>query len=367
MTQAAHPRDNVLEFGSARSGPSRRILVVDDEETIRIALSKFLRSRGYHVQVADSSAAALTALGEMEYALMLCDVRMPGVSGLEMLPQALARHPDMAVIMITAVNDAPTATEALSCGAYDYLMKPVELNDLLRAVERALHKRDLLIQNRRVEELIRDEVAQRTFELEQEQQALRSLTVSIAEALINAMEAKDMYLRGHSHRVAELAASIADVMQLDVDTVEAVRLAGRLCDVGKIGTRESVLNKPGALTPEEFEHVKDHVRVSMEILAPLHHLGAALEFIQDHHERFDGTGYPRGLRGEEISIGGRIIAAADAFSALTARRAYRDLMTPDETIEHLAAHAGALLDPVVYDALRTVVSRRQSLVFIDEA
>ncbi|MGH7719489.1 MAG: HD-GYP domain-containing protein, partial [Gemmatimonadaceae bacterium] len=232
--------------------------------------------------------------------------------------------------------------------------------------QRALHKRDLAIENRRVEVLIREEVAQRTAELEQEKQALRSLTVSIAESLINAMEAKDMYLRGHSQRVAELAASIADLMALDEDTVEAVRLAGRLCDVGKIGTRESVLNKPGALTPDEFEHVKDHVRVSMEILSPLKHLAATLKFVQDHHERFDGSGYPRRLAGEQISIGGRILAAADAFAALTSKRAYRESMTPAETVTYLEKHSGGLLDPKVYAALRTVVTRRRSLVYIDE-
>src|SRR6185312_1236651 len=129
-----------------------------------------------------------------------------------------------------------------------------------------------------------------------------------------------------------LAASIADGMSLDPDAVEAVRMAGHLHDVGKIGIREEVLNKPGALTPEEFAHVKDHVRVGMEILAPLKHLGVALQYVQDHHEHYDGSGYPRGLVGQAISIGGRILAAADAFDALTSRRAYREPLSPRETV-----------------------------------
>ena len=228
-----------------------------------------------------------------------------------------------------------------------------------------MHKRTLQIEQQRVERLIREEVALRTAELEREQQALRDLTMNIARSLINAMEAKDLYLRGHSQRVAELGASIAEQLGLDADTVEQVRLAGQLHDVGKIGIRESVLNKPGKLTAEEFEHVKDHVRMSMEILAPLNHLKTVLAFVQDHHEHWDGQGYPRQLRGDEISIGGRILAAADAYEAVTSTRAYRDAMSPEQALAHLATLSGSLLDPIVYDALRTVVERGRTLTFIE--
>jgi cyclic di-GMP phosphodiesterase len=344
---------------------AKRLLVVDDEESIRTVLGRFLRARGYEVVTADSAAAALDMLGSQRFLLALCDIRMPGMSGLELLPQARSVDPDLAVVMLTAVNDAPTATEALTHGALDYLMKPIELTDLESAVQRALHKRDLLIQQRAVERKIREEVVLRTAELEQEKAALRNLTVSVAETLINAMEAKDIYLLGHSQRVAELASSIATQLELSEDTVEQIRIAGRLHDVGKIGIRESVLNKPGSLTAEEFEHIKDHVRIGMEILAPLTHLGLALQYVQDHHEHWDGTGYPRGLAGTDISIGGRILAAADAFDALTSRRAYREPMSPEDTVAFLSKHVGRLLDPDVFAAMRTVVSRKRTLVFID--
>jgi len=344
----------------------KRLLVVDDEDSIRAALSRFLSTRGFEVENAASGQAALRLLGREHFTVMLCDVRMPGMTGLDVLHQALAHDPDLAVVMLTAVNDAVTATEALAGGAFDYLVKPVELNQLEGALERALHKRTLVLEQRRVEHLIRDEVAIRTRELEHEQAALRSLTVSVAETLINAMEAKSIYLRGHSQRVAELSASIADGMSLDADTVEAVRMAGHLHDVGKIGIREEVLNKPGKLTPEEFAHVKDHVRIGMEILAPLQHLGVVLDYIHDHHEHVDGGGYPRGLAGGAISLGGRILCAADTFDALTSRRAYRDPMSPRETVDYLAKSVGQLLDPTVYDVLRSVVLRRKTLVFIDD-
>ena len=335
----------------------RRILVVDDEATIRLALSRFLRTRGFDVETAESGTLALESLVGSRFSLMLCDLRMPGVSGLDVVPRALAIDPDLGIIMLTAVNDASSATDALSSGAFDYLTKPVELPDLQASVERALTRRLRAMERRAVDRLIREEVAMRTRDLEREKAALRELTVSVAETLINAMEAKDIYLRGHSHRVAELGAAIATEIGLADDVVELVRTAGRLHDVGKIGIREAVLNKDGPLTVEEFSHVKDHVRIGIEILAPLQHLGAALDFIQDHHEHWEGSGYPRGLAGDAITIGGRVLTAADAFDALTSERAYRDPMTPSSTLDYLRTQTGRLLDPHIYDALGTVIRR----------
>lgn len=360
------PLDSDNPSHGAGSDTSARVLVVDDEEPIRTAVARFLRNCGYQVDCAGSGSDAIALLAREKFTLMLCDIRMPGMTGLTLLDHATARDTDLAVVMLSAVNDAATATDSLAKGAYDYLVKPVELPHLREAVERALHRRTLRLEQRRVEQLIRDEVAMRTTELEREQEALRSMTVNIAETLINAMEAKSIYLRGHSQRVAEMAVSIADAMRLDADTIEAVRLAGRLHDVGKIGIREDVLDKPDRLTPEEFDHVKDHVRIGMEILAPLKHLGVVLDYIRDHHEHYDGSGYPNGIAGERISLGGRILAAADAFDALTSKRAYRDPMTPHDTIEYLGKKTGTLLDSAVYDALREVVLRGKTLVFIDD-
>ncbi len=337
--------------------PLRRILVVDDESTIRLALSRFLRSRGFEVEVAESGATALEQLRNGKFTLMLCDLRMPGLSGLDTVPKALSIDEDLGVIMLTAVNDAASATEAHSSGALDYLIKPVELPDLESAVERAMLRRNQNIRRRANDRLIREEVALRTVELEQEKRALRNLTVSIAETLINAMEAKDLYLRGHSHRVAELGAHIGMELGLDMAYIERLRLAGRLHDVGKIGIREAVLNKAGPLTEAEFAHVKDHVRFGVEILRPLQHLGEVLDYVQDHHEHWDGSGYPRALCGADIALGGRILTAADAFDALTSKRAYRDPMAPSTTLDYLHTQAGRLLEPRIYEALRDVVTR----------
>jgi HD-GYP domain-containing protein (c-di-GMP phosphodiesterase class II) len=155
-------------------------------------------------------------------------------------------------------------------------------------------------------------------------------------------------------------------MGLSDDVVEDVRLAGRLHDVGKIGIREDVLNKAGSLTQDEFAHIKEHVRIGMGILEPLGHLGQVLTFVQDHHERWDGTGYPAGRQGEDISIGGRILYVADAFDALTSRRAYREAMSEEDTLALMELHDGRHTDPRVLAALRSLLARREALVFIEE-
>ncbi len=343
-------------------GPeTRRLLVVDDEETIRLALSKFLRSRGFDAETAESGEAALAHLHEGRFSLMLCDIRMPGMSGLDLVPKARALHPDLAVIMLSAVNDVPTASESIAVGAMEYLTKPVDLQDLLAAIERVAHRRDLAVEQRNVERLIDAEVARRTAELERERATVVASAIDAIAHLVAMHEAKDPFLSGTSIRVSALARAIAEAMSLDPAQVEQVAVAARLHDVGKIALRESVQNKPGALSPEEYEHVKDHVRVGLEILTPLTQLREVLDFVRDHHEHWDGTGYPRGAMGDQISLGGRILCCADAFIALTSRRAYRPAMAIDDTVDYLAAHAGGLLDPSVYAALQTVVAERRVL------
>ena len=357
---------NPIDTRGLAAGP--RVLVVDDEDALRSAVSRFLELCGYEVHGAESGAAALALRDAMPFAAMVCDIRMPGISGLDLLPRARAMVPDLAVVMLTASTEATTATQALLAGASNYLTKPFDLTALQSALVRALDQRTMVREQRRIDVLIREEVALRTQELEREKRALRGLTVSVAETLVNAMEAKDVYLRGHSQRVADLAASIADRLGLDPDTVEHVRLAGRLHDMGKIGISEAVLNKPARLTPEEFEQVKEHVKIGLDILSPLRHLGVVLDYVRDHHEHWDGSGYPRGIAGEDISIGGRILTAADAFDALTSLRAYREPMEAAAVIEMLGAReVGRLLDPRIFAVLRDVTLDRRApvLTFID--
>ena len=343
------------------------ILVVDDEEPIRNALKKFLAQQQFSVYAAGSGDEALSELRRHKIALMLCDIRMPGTSGIDLVPQAIEIEPDLAILMLTAVNDATSAALCMQRGAMDYLTKPIELADLGRAVQRALKRREMLLENRELNRWLKEEVTTRTAELHRERQKLERISVATLEALVNALEAKDPYMRGHSARVADLAATIAAELGLSDEEVERVRVAGRLHDVGKIGTREAVLNKQGPLTPEEFEHVKQHVLIGSQILAPLPHLQPSIAMVRSHHERWDGAGYPDGLRGEEIPVGARVIGAAEVYDALCTSRPYQDKMTPEETVKRMAEMSGSVLDPKVYEALARVVSRRHTLVFLDDA
>ncbi len=342
------------------------VLVVDDEEPIRNALRKFLKQQQFEVYSAGSGDEALAQLRLHKVALMLSDIRMPGTSGVDLVPQALEIEPDLAILMLTAVNDATSAALCMQRGAMDYLTKPIELADLGRAVQRALKRREMQLENRELNQWLKEEVTTRTAELQRERHRLERVSTATLEALVNALEAKDPYLRGHSARVADFSANIAAELTLPEEDVERVRMAGRLHDLGKIGTREGVTNKEGPLTPEEFEHVKQHVIIGAQILAPLTHLGDVVSMVRSHHERWDGTGYPEGLRGEEIPMGGRVIAAAEVYDALTTSRPYQDRMTPEQAIERLADLSGTVLDPKVFEALTRIVGRRQTLVFLDE-
>ena len=347
------------------SGPLQ-VLVVDDEEPVRNALRKYLLQQQFEVYAAGSGEEALQQLRRHRIALMLCDIRMPGTSGVDLVPQALDTEPDLAILMLTAVNDAATAALCMQRGAMDYLTKPVELEDLGRAVQRALKRRGTLLENRQLNQWLKEEVTTKTAELQRERMKLESLSVATLEALVNALEAKDPYMRGHSARIADLSATIAHQLGLPDDHVEQVRIAGRLHDIGKIGTREAVLNKDGPLTPDEFEHVKQHVVIGSQILAPLAHLGIIIGGVRSHHERWDGHGYPDGISGEAISIAARIVAAAEVFDALSTSRPYQETMTPEQAVERMADLAGTVLDPKIFEALAAVVARRRTLVFLDE-
>ena len=342
------------------------VLVVDDEEPIRNALRKYLKQQQFEVFAASSADEALEQLRLHKVALMLSDIRMPGTSGVDLVPQALEIEPDLAILMLTAVNDATSAALCMQRGAMDYLTKPIELADLGRAVQRALKRREMQLESRHLNQWLKEEVTTRTAELQRQQHRMERISTATLEALVNALEAKDPYLRGHSARVADLSANIATELALGEEVVDRVRVAGRLHDLGKIGTRDAVVNKEGPLTAEEFEHVKQHVIIGAQILAPLVHLGDIVAMVKSHHERYDGTGYPDGLRGEEVPLGGRIIAAAEVYDALTTARPYQEKMTPEQAVERMADLSGTVLDAKVYDALVRIVGRRQTLVFLDE-
>ena len=343
------------------------LLVVDDEESIRNALRRFLVQQGFEVAVAATGEEALGILQRQKVTGMLLDVNLPGINGVELVPQIIELEPSIAILMLTAVNDATSAALCMQRGAFDYLIKPIDLGHLGRAIHHALQRRHTYLEGQQINQWLKDEVTARVAERRLEQANQERLSVATLEALVNALEAKDPYLRGHSARVADLSATVAAQIGATDEQIEAVRTGGRLHDIGKIGIREEILNKQGPLTPAEYEHVKQHVTEGSQILAPLVHLKDVIGLVRSHHERWDGKGYPDRLAGEAIPLGARIIGAVEIYDAMTTARPYQEKMSAEAAVERMRDLVGTVLDPAVHRALEAVVSHRQALVFLDDA
>jgi putative two-component system response regulator len=278
--------------------------------------------------------------------LVLSDLRMPKMDGFELLRELRSRYPDVAVVMITAVADVEIAVNCLAIGAADYVVKPYQLEDVRARVAQALEKRRLILENRAYREGLEERVTVQARRLEE-------LFLASVQSLAEALELKDPYTRGHSIRVSHYSSVIARAMGLDGEMLRQIELGGHVHDIGKIGVRESVLNKEGRLTPEEYEHIMTHPVLGWRILAPL--LGEtphALNIVRSHHERYDGRGVPDGLKGDEIPVEARIVAAADALDAMTSDRPYRPCeMSMDAVIEEIVRNSETQFDPEVVRAV----------------
>ena len=321
-------------------------LIVDDEPRLRQVLMHLMRGDGFDCIEAANGEEALAQLERHPVNLVLSDLRMPQMDGLELLRQTRARWPDVAVVMITAVADVDVAVSCLAIGAMDYLTKPFHLEEVRARVAQALEKRRLVLENRDYQESLQTRVAQQARRLEE-------LFLASIQSLAEALEVKDPYTRGHSVRVSEYSVVIARELGLDGETLRQVGLGGHVHDIGKIGVREEVLNKPGKLTDAEYEHIMSHPVVGWRILAPLlSDTPAALNIVRSHHERFDGRGVPDRLGGAQIPLEARIVAAADAFDAMTSDRPYRpDGLSVAEAVREIVRCSGSQFDPTVVAAL----------------
>ena len=321
-----------------------RCLVVDDEPRLRQVLRRLMEMDGFHCVEAANGVEALEILASAPVPLVLSDLRMPVMDGIELLRQVRARHPDVAVVMITATADVEVAVSCLAIGAMDYLTKPFHLEEVRARVAQALQKRRLIIENRDYQERLEARVTLQARRLEE-------LFLASIQSLAQALEVKDPYTRGHSVRVSVYSSVVARALSLDGDVVRQVELGGHLHDIGKIGVRESVLNKRGKLTADEYDHIMTHPVVGWGILSPLlSDAPLALNVVRSHHEKFDGRGVPDGLAGQAIPIEARIAAVADAFDAMTSVRTYRDRMDASAAVSEVKRHAGTQFDPEVVAA-----------------
>lgn len=325
------------------TSPPPQILIVDDELPIRSLLTQTLASRGYQCLKTNTTKRARDILDRQTVALVILDIKMPGESGIALLPHIKEQHPETMVIMATATNDVNTAVSCLKMGAYDYLIKPFNLEELAMSVARALERRRLELENRDYQ-----------YNLEQKVEAqsahIRATVFNAVTALAYALEAKDEYTSGHSQRVARIAGDIAREMGLSPEQTEQVELAGHVHDIGKIGIREAVLNKHGGLTEEEFDHVKRHPEIGERILAPIVDDQEILLIVRHHHEQYDGSGYPDGFAGRRIPLGARIMAAADSYDAMTSGRPYRQAMSAEAAAMAIENGRGTQFDPDVVTA-----------------
>ncbi len=344
-----------------------KILVVDDDRELLGLISFALRQAGYLVIEAADGLEAVAAFEREQPDLAILDVNLPGTNGIDLVPRIMELEPTIALLMLTAVNDATSAALCMQRGALDYLIKPIDLGHLGRAIRRALEQRQALREGQRMNRVLKEELASWVAERRLEQATQERISVATLEALVNALEAKDPYLRGHSTRVADLSASVAAHLGRPEAEIEAVRTAGRLHDIGKVGIREEILGKQGPLSDEEYEHVKHHVLVGCQILAPLVHLRDVITLVRSHHERWDGFGYPDRLAGKEIPLGARIVGTVEIYDALTTPRPYQEKMAPEAALERMRDLVGTAVDPGIHEALEAVVSRRQALVFLDDA
>ena len=336
---------------------SPRCLIVDDEPALRQLLVHLMSDVGFSCIEAGDGEAALAALARHEVTLVLSDLRMPKLDGLGLLAEIRRRSPDTAVVLITGVADVKVAVSALASGAMDYITKPFHVEEVRVRVEQAMEKRRLILDNRGYHERLQEKVAVQARRLEE-------LFLASVQSLADALEVKDPYTRGHSERVSHYCGVLAREMRLSGELLRRIELGGHVHDIGKIGVREDVLNKPAKLTKEEYQHIMTHPMVGWKILAPLlADTPEALNIVRSHHERFDGRGIPDGLAGTAIPLEARIAAVADSFDAMTSDRPYRLRLSMEEAIAEIVRCSGAQYDPAVVQAmLRAVDAGTMTLV-----
>ena len=333
------------------------ILIVDDLPIVRFSLQRILGKAGYRCREAEDVPHALAALAAEPADLVLCDIQMPGASGLDLVKLLRPRIPDTSVLMVSSSEDAETAIECLQQGAFGYVLKPFQPREILVQVNGALRRRMLEI-------AFRDREAQLAQKVREQTEEIRNSREEIALRLIAASEHRDNETGQHVRRIGLFAAELARLLHWDEDGIETIRAAAPMHDIGKIGVPDAILQKPASLTEEELVVMKRHTLMGATILK-----GSTVPFIQmgarisvGHHEKWDGTGYPKGLAGDQIPLEARITTLVDVYDALSNRRHYKDPWPEDQVIQLIQRNRGTQFDPALVDLFLANLDRFRAIL-----
>jgi len=323
------------------------ILIVDDEAPIRALLGEHLQQVGYKVAQASNGSTALDALNAADFDLVLSDVRMPGMNGLELLAEIVRTRPGVGVLMLTACEDLTLAVNAMRIGALDYILKPFRLSEITVSVQEALERRRNQLEQSQRMRLLEETVNERTVELRRMLDRLHDASETTLEALVSALDAREHETKAHSKRVSEYTLYLAREMSVDTTQLDVIRRGAMLHDIGKIGISDAILLKPGKLTDEEWVVMQKHPQIGYWILDGIDPLKPASDIVLSHHEKYDGTGYPRKLKGEEIPLGARIFSVADTLDVMTSDRPYRKALSYEEARSEISRFSSVQFDPDV--------------------
>jgi putative two-component system response regulator len=328
-----------------RSLERSAVLIVDDDPGVRGAVARFVEREGYAVLTAGTLDEARAALAEREILVVLCDITMPGgESGLDLLAEIKGQQPELDVLMMTGNSDATPAIEALKRGAYDYIRKPFQFDDLRAALKRAVERRHFILKASMLETLEVRRAADR--------ENLEQVLVSMATII----DAKSRFTAKHSVRVSDLARLLAEAMGFPHERVDLIALGGRLHDIGKIGTPDAILDKPSALTVEEYAVMKRHPALGDELIAPIRSMEGVRPMIRWHHESLDGNGYPDGLAAAQIPVEAWIVKVADYWEAITSQRPYRGPMALDQAARTLRAESDVRIPAGIVDTFLEAIA-----------
>ncbi|MGA9463157.1 MAG: HD domain-containing phosphohydrolase [Terracidiphilus sp.] len=341
--------NNSDRHANVRTRRTARVLVVDDEAPVRSMIGATLQRQGYEVQLAISGTQAVEVLGQGTFDLVLTDIVMQDGNGIALLERIHADQPHLPVVMVSAIHDISVAIDSMRRGAYDYLLKPFEREHLVATVQRALDHRQALQESHNYQQNLEQVVRARTEMLRQAMEDLEHSYDVTLEALGDALDLKDSETEGHSKRVTAYTIALARAMGIPPVDIKVIARGAFLHDIGKMAIPDEILRKPGKLTSEEEEIMRDHCTRGYHILRKIPFLSEAAAIVYTHQEYFDGNGYPSRLRGNEIPIGARIFAVADAMDAITSDRPYRKARSFDEARQEILRCSGSQFDPNVVE------------------